>query len=111
MRTLKIQDNWEEWKFGDTDAVMTFEVLSDNQVPDFTNHTLTFKIASASVDDKENPKDFLAVATGYVQDKNVTLKTEDIKQLTPGNYIVELWSMDNETKQTAIYPSQGFSQL
>lgn len=111
MRTLKIQDNWEEWKFGDTDAVMTFEVLSDNQVPDFTNHTLTFKIASASVDDKENPKDFLAVATGYVQDKNVTLKTEDIKQLTPGNYIVELWSMDNETKQTAIYPSQGFSQF
>lgn len=111
MRTLKIQDNWEDWKFGDTDAVMTFEVLSDNQVPDFTNHTLTFKIASASVDDKENPKDFLAVAAGYVQDKNVILKTEDVKQLTPGNYIVELWSMDNETKQTAIYPSQGFAQF
>ena len=48
MRKLIINDKWDNWKFGDTDAIMTFEVTDDDQVPDFTNKTLTFKIASAS---------------------------------------------------------------
>lgn len=111
MRTLKIDDNWKDWKFGDTDAVMTFTALDDDQVPDFTNRTLTFKIADTATNDLEHPKDFAATATGYVQDKNVILKTEDVKQLTPGNYIVELWAMSNDTQKDAIYPSKGFAQF
>lgn len=111
MRTLTIDDNWKDWKFGDTDAVMTFTVQNDGQVPDFTNRTLTFKIADAATNDLAHPKDFAATATGYVQDKNVILKTEDVKQLTPGNYIVELWAMSNDTQKDAIYPSKGFAQF
>lgn len=111
MRTLTIDDNWKDWKFGDTDAVMTFTALDDDQVPDFTNRTLTFKIADTATNDLEHPKDFAATASGYVQDKNVILKTEDVKQLTPGNYVVELWAMDNSTHKDAIYPSQGFAEF
>ena len=111
MRTLTIADNWKDWKFGDTDAVMTFTALDDDKVPDFSNRTLTFKIASTLSNDLEHPKDIAATATGYIQDKNVILKTEDVKQLTPGNYIVELWAMSNDTQKDAVYPSKGFAQF
>lgn len=111
MRTLTIADNWKDWKFGDTDAVMTFTALDDDKVPDFSNRTLTFKIASTLNNDLEHPKDFAATAIGYIQDKNVILKTEDVKQLTPGNYIVELWAMSNDTQKDAVYPSKGFAQF
>lgn len=111
MRTLTIADNWKDWKFGDTDAVMTFTALDDDKVPDFSDRTLTFKIASTLSNDLEHPKDFAATATGYIQDKNVILKTEDVKQLTPGNYIVELWAMSNDTQKDAVYPSKGFAQF
>ena len=111
MRTLTIADNWKDWKFGDTDAVMTFTALDDDKVPDFSNRTLTFKIASTLNNDLEHPKDFAATATGYIQDKNVIIKTEDVKQLTPGNYIVELWAMSNDTQKDAVYPSKGFAQF
>lgn len=111
MRTLTIADNWKDWKFGDTDAVMTFTALEDDKVPDFSNRTLTFKIASTLNNNLEQPKDFAATAKGYIQDKNVVLKTEDVKQLTPGNYIVELWAMSNDTQKDAIYPSKGFAQF
>lgn len=111
MRTLTIADNWKDWKFGDTDAVMTFTALDDDKVPDFSDRTLTFKIASTLSNDLEHPKDFAATAKGYVQGKNVILKTEDVKQLTPGNYIVELWAMSNDTQKDAVYPSKGFAQF
>jgi len=111
MRTLTIAENWKDWKFGDTDAVMTFTALDDDKVPDFSNRTLTFKIASTLNNDLEHPKDFAATTTGYIQDKNVILKTEDVKQLTPGNYIVELWAMSNDTQKDAVYPSKGFAQF
>lgn len=111
MRDLTIDEKWGDWKFGDTDAIMTFTALDDDQVPDFTNRTLTFKIADTATNDLAHPKDFAATATGYVQDKNVILKTEDVKQLTPGNYIVELWAMSNDTQKDAIYPSKGFAQF
>lgn len=111
MRDLTIDEKWGDWKFGDTDAIMTFTALDDDQVPDFTNRTLTFKIASTLNNDLEHPKDFAATATGYIQDKNVILKTEDVKQLTPGNYIVELWAMSNDTQKDAVYPSKGFAQF
>ncbi|MCC4485981.1 hypothetical protein [Limosilactobacillus reuteri] len=111
MQDLTIDEKWGDWKFGDTDAVMTFTALDDDKVPDFSNRTLTFKIASTLNNDLEHPKDFAATATGYIQDKNVILKTEDVKQLTPGNYIVELWAMSNDTQKDAVYPSKGFAQF
>ena len=111
MRTLTIDDKWGDWKFGDTDAVMTFTALDDGTVPNFTGRTLTFKIADTDGNDLEHPKDFMATATGYVDGKNVILRTEDVNQLTPGNYIVELWAMDNNTRKDAVYPSKGFAEF
>lgn len=109
MRTLTIDDNWKDWKFGDTDAVMTFTTQNDGQTPDFTNKTLTFKIADSAASTPDNPKDYVASAAGYVENNKVLLKTEDVKTLTPGTYSVELWVMDNSTEKNAIYPSKGFA--
>lgn len=111
MRTLTIDNNWKDWKFGDTDAVMTLTATDDGQTPDFTNKTLTFKIANTANNDLEQPKDFAATAPGYIKGNAVQLKTEDVKQLTPGNYVVELWAMDNDTHKDAVYPSKGFAQF
>lgn len=109
MRTLTIDDNWKDWKFGDTDAVMTFTTQNDGQTPDFTDKTLTFKIADSAASTPDNPKDYVASAAGYVENNKVLLKTEDVKTLTPGTYSVELWVMDNSTEKNAIYPSKGFA--
>lgn len=109
MRTLTIDDNWKDWKFGDTDAVMTFNAQNDSQTPDFTDKTLTFKIADSAASTPDNPKDYVASAAGYVENNKVLLKTEDVKTLTPGTYSVELWVMDNSTEKNAIYPSKGFA--
>ncbi|MDE7040976.1 MAG: hypothetical protein K2O77_08625 [Limosilactobacillus sp.] len=109
MRTLTIDDNWKDWKFGDTDAVMTFTAQNDGQTPDFTDKTLTFKIADSAASTPDNPKDYVASAAGYVENNKVLLKTEDVKTLTPGTYSVELWVMDNSTEKNAIYPSKGFA--
>lgn len=109
MRTLTIDDNWKDWKFGDTDAVMTFNAQNDGQTPDFTNKTLTFKIADSAASTPDNPKDYVASAAGYVENNKALLKTEDVKTLTPGTYSVELWVMDNSTEKNAIYPSKGFA--
>lgn len=109
MRTLTIDDNWKDWKFGDTDAVMTFTTQNDGQTPDFTNKTLTFKIADSAASTPDNPKDYVASAAGYVENNKALLKTEDVKTLTPGTYSVELWVMDNSTEKNAIYPSKGFA--
>ena len=111
MRTLTIADNWKDWKFGDTDAVMTLTATDDGKTPDFGNKTLTFKIANTANNDLEQPEDFAATAPGYINGNAVQLKTEDVKQLTPGNYVVELWVMDNDTHKDAIYPSKGFAQF
>ena len=111
MRTLTIADNWKDWKFGDTDAVMTLTATDDGKTPDFGNKTLTFKIANTANNDLEQPEDFVATAPGYINGNAVQLKTEDVKQLTPGNYVVELWVMDNDTHKDAIYPSKGFAQF
>ncbi len=109
MRKLTIDDNWKDWKFGDTDAVMSFTVLDDDQVPDFTGKTLTFKIADTAVLTPNSPNNYVASATGWVKDNKVILKTEDVKTLTPGTYSVELWALDNSTQKNAVYPSKGFA--
>lgn len=111
MRTLTIADNWKDWKFGDTDAVMTLTATDDGKAPDFGNKTLTFKIANTANNDLEQPEDFAATAPGYINGNAVQLKTEDVKQLTPGNYVVELWVMNNDSHKDAIYPSKGFVQF
>lgn len=110
-RSLTIDQKWQDWKFGDTDAVMTTTPLNDDQMPDFTGKTLTFKIASTANNDLQHPQDFAASAPGYVDGKNVQLKTEDIKQLTPGTYVLELWVFNNKSKLEGIYPSKGFASF
>lgn len=109
MRTLTIDNNWEDWKFGDTDAVMTFTALDDDQTPDFTGKTLTFKIADTDASTPESPHDYVASAAGYVENNKVVLQTEDVKTLTPGTYSVELWVFGNSTQKNAVYPSKGFA--
>lgn len=109
MRALTIDEKWGDWKFGDTAAIMTFTAQDDGATPDFTNQTLTFKIADTALSTPEQPKDYVDSATGQVQGNKVILKTADVSDLTPGTYSVELWATDNTTQKNAIYPSKGFA--
>ena len=107
MRKLQLDDNWGTWKFGDTDAVMTFTPTTDDKKPNFTNNVLTFKVAESI--NRVNG-DYIASAPGHVSTNNadVLLNTSDLSQLEPGTYAVELWITDGVTHKTAVYPSDGY---
>lgn len=110
MRSLELQDgNWDQWKFGDTDAVMTFSAKVDGyKNPDYANSLITFKLARA--DQSHKLGNYVATAPGYVDDSGrlVKLNTSDIKQLEPGTYAVELWLSNKKTQKDAVYPSDSF---
>ena len=107
MRKLQLDDNWGTWKFGDTDAVMTFTPKTDDKTPNFANSVLTFKVAESI--NRVNG-DYIASAPGHVSTNNadVLLNTSDLSQLEPGTYAVELWITDSITRKTQIYPSDGY---
>nr|DAV51896.1 MAG TPA: hypothetical protein [Caudoviricetes sp.] len=107
MRKLQLDDNWGTWKFGDTDAVMTFTPTTDDKKPNFTNNVLTFKIAQSI---NRSNGDYIASAPGHVSSNNndVELYTSDLAQLEPGTYAVELWITDGITRKNAVYPSDGY---
>ena len=107
MRTLVLNNDWGTWKFGDTNAIMTFTPKTDDKTPVFDNNVLTFKVAQSL--NKTN-SDYVASAPGHVSTNNndVELYTSDLAQLEPGTYAVELWITDSITRKTAIYPSDGY---
>jgi len=107
MRKLQLDDNWGTWKFGDTDAVMTFTPKTDDKTPNFANNVLTFKVAESI--NRVNG-DYIASAPGHVSTNNadVLLNTSDLSHLEPGTYAVELWITDSITRKTQIYPSDGY---
>lgn len=107
MRTLDLNSNWGAWKFGDTDAVMTFTPRTDGKAPDVTNKTLTFEIAKGNA---TTHSDYTASAPGEASDdgSTISLHTSDLTELKPGTYSVELWITDNDTKKNSVYPSDGF---
>lgn len=107
MRTLTLDDDWGKWKFGDTDAVMTFTPKTDDKTPAYDNNVLTFKIAQA---DGLNSGDYIASAPGHVatNSQDVELDTSDLAQLEPNTYAVELWITNGVTKKTQVYPSDSY---
>ena len=107
MRKLQLDDTWGTWKFGDTDAVMTFTPKTDDKTPNFANNVLTFKVAESI--NRVNG-DYIASAPGHVSTNNadILLNTSDLSQLEPGTYAVELWITDSITRKTQIYPSDGY---
>ena len=89
----------DEYKFGDTSAVLTYTAYDDDTKVAMTGKTLLFKV--------KDDTSYVASAPGQLNsDGTVSLKTADIKDLTPGTYFVELWISAGNT--TAIYPSKGF---
>lgn len=89
----------DEYKFGDTSAVLTYTAYDDDTKVAMTGKTLQFKV--------KDDTSYVASAPGQLNsDGTVSLKTADIKDLTPGTYFVELWISVDDT--TAIYPSKGF---
>lgn len=107
MRTLILDDDWGKWKFGDTDAVMTFTPKTDDKTPSYDNNVLTFKIAQAK---GLNSGDYIASAPGRVANnsQDVELDTSDLAQLEPDTYAVELWITNGVTKKTQVYPSDSY---
>lgn len=107
MRTLVLDDDWGKWKFGDTDAVMTFTPKTDDKTPSYDNNVLTFKIAQAN---GLNSGDYIASAPGHVANnsQDVELDTSDLAQLEPDTYAVELWITNGVTKKTQVYPSESY---
>lgn len=107
MRTLVLDYDWGKWKFGDTDAVMTFTPKTDDKTPSYDNNVLTFKIAQA---DGLKSGDYIASAPGHVANnsQDVELDTSDLAQLEPDTYAVELWITNGVTKKTQVYPSDSY---
>ena len=110
MRTLSLQDNnWSQWKFGDTNAVMTFNAATDGKVPDYANSVITFKLAQAT-SSPTKPGDYEISAPGRADStgKQALLDTSELTDLKPGTYVVEMWLTDKDSKKDSIYPSDGF---
>ncbi|MFC2679938.1 hypothetical protein [Limosilactobacillus vaginalis] len=107
MRTLVLNDDWGNWKFGDTDAVMTFTPKTDDKTPSYDGNVLTFKIAQAN---GLKSGDYVASAPGHVatNSQDVELDTSDLAQLEPDTYAVELWITNGVTKKTQVYPSESY---
>ena len=107
MRTLELNQNWGNWKFGDTDAIMSFTPRTDGKTPNISNATLTFEIANGNARTRD---DYIASAPGESDDggNTIVMHTSDLTNLKPGTYAVELWITDNDTKKTSVYPSEGF---
>lgn len=110
MRTLSLQDNnWSQWKFGDTNAIMVFNAATDGKIPDYANSVITFKLAQAT-DVTTKPGDYKISAPGRVDStgKQALLDTSELTDLNPGTYVVEMWLTDKDSKKDSIYPSDGF---
>ena len=107
MRTLELNQNWGSWKFGDTDAVMSFTARTDGKTPDVSNATLTFEIAHGNAHTHD---DYIASAPGETDDggSTIVVHTSDLTNLKPDTYAVELWITDKDTHKTSVYPSDGF---
>ena len=107
MRTLVLNDDWGNWKFGDTDAVMTFTPKTDDKTPSYDGNVLTFKIAQAN---GLKSGDYVASAPGHVatNSQDVELDTSDLAQLEPDTYAVELWITNGVTKKSQAYPSESY---
>lgn len=107
MRTLVLNNDWGNWKFGDTDAVMTFTPKTDDKTPSYDGNILTFKIAQAN---GLKSGDYVASAPGHVatNGQDVELDTSDLAQLEPDTYAVELWITNGVTKKTQVYPSESY---
>ena len=107
MRTLVLNDDWGNWKFGDTDAVMTFTPKTDDKTPSYDGNVLTFKIAQAN---GLKSGDYVASAPGHVatNSQDIELDTSDLAQLEPDTYAVELWITNGVTKKTQVYPSESY---
>lgn len=107
MRTLELNQNWGSWKFGDTDAVMSFTAQTDGKAPDVSNATLTFEIARGNAHTRD---DYIASAPGETDDggSTIVMHTSDLTSLKPDTYAVELWITDKDTHKTSVYPSDGF---
>lgn len=110
MRTLSLQDNnWSQWKLGDTNAVMAFNAATDGKAPDYANSVITFKLAQAT-DVTTKPGDYKINAPGRADStgKQALLDTSELTDLKPGTYVVEMWLTDKDSKKDSIYPSDGF---
>lgn len=107
MRTLELNQNWGNWKFGDTDAIMSFTARTDGKTPDVSNATLTFEIARGNAHTRD---DYIASAPGETDDggSTIVMHTSDLTNLKPDTYAVELWITDKDTHKTSVYPSEGF---
>lgn len=107
MRTLELNQNWDNWKFGDTDAIMSFTARTDGKAPDVSNATLTFEIARGNAHTRD---DYIASAPGETDDggNTIVMHTSDLTNLKPDTYAVELWITDKDTHKTSVYPSDGF---
>jgi hypothetical protein len=107
MRTLELNQNWGNWKFGDTDAIMSFTARTDGKTPDVSNATLTFEIARGNAHTRD---DYIASAPGETDDggSTILMHTSDLTNLKPDTYAVELWITDKDTHKTSVYPSEGF---
>lgn len=106
MRTLNpVNDDWKTFKFGDTNAIISYLASTNNTKDDLSKAQLEFRV--------KDDNTLVATAPGYLSNtatNQVDLHTSDLQSLFPGTYELELW-VTNTDKSVAVYPSDDYEQI
>lgn len=101
MRELKLLNNNEAFKLGDTSLKLIFQAVDDGEVHDFSSdNSVQIKV--------KNSNEYLMSIDTEIDKQQVYFTTDKISSLPIGKYYLELWNVNGNT---AIYPSDGFLQL
>lgn len=100
MKKMDLKSTEKEFKIDDTNSLIHFTALIDDQPQSFpTGDLVQFQI--------KNAKGFVQPAKGTVQGSQVILNSKDLKNLPVGDYQIELWHIDKDGN-TDIFPAKGF---
>jgi hypothetical protein len=106
MRTLNpVNDDWKKFKFGDTNAIISYLASTNNTKDDLSKSQLEFRV--------KDDNTLVATAPGYLSNivtNQVDLHTSDLQNLFPDTYELELW-VTNADKSVSVYPSDSYEQI
>lgn len=103
MKKMDLKSTEKEFKIDDTNSLIHFTALIDDQPQSFPAGDLVqFQI--------KNDNGFIQPAKGTVNGNQVILNSKDLKNLAVGTYQIELWHIDKDGN-TDIFPANGFKDI
>lgn len=103
MKNMDLKSTETEFKIDDTNSLIHFTALIDNEPQTFPAGDLVqFQI--------KNDHGFVQPAKGTVSGNQVILNSKDLKNLSVGTYQIELWHIDKDGN-TDVFPANGFKSF